>query len=345
MPDYRVQTDIYAGPMGLLLYLIRRNEVELNNIPVALITKQYIEYVNMLETIDPNVAGDFLIMITVLMELKAKMLLPRPELENGTVEEEDLSDPRLELVRQLLEYKKFKDASVQLQERADVQATKWPRVPARLKPEKSGEVDLEDVQIWDLVAAFNKIMVAIGAGAATHDVIFDDTPISLHAADIVDRLDRDGGRLHFEQVFAGRNRGEMIGLFLALLELMRQARVRVVQETPHDAIDIELLSTDPIQVGEDAGEGFADAVLGDDEEQTTNHEAVETLVEATGAKVETTAIDDMPIALSDDEDDDTESERFEELDNIKTELDVDAVLNKGRGIDAVTNSDSEEDAS
>ena len=127
MQEYRVQTDIYAGPMGLLLYLIRRNEVELNDIPVALITKQYIEYVDMLQSIDPNVAGDFLIMITVLMELKAKMLLPRPETVEGTEgEEEDFGDPRLELVRQLLEYKKYKDASVQLLDRAETQATKWP---------------------------------------------------------------------------------------------------------------------------------------------------------------------------------------------------------------------------
>ncbi|MCB9852272.1 MAG: segregation/condensation protein A [Phycisphaerales bacterium] len=346
MQEYRVQTDIYAGPMGLLLYLIRRNEVELNDIPVSTITKQYIEYVNMLEKIDPNVAGDFLIMITVLMELKAKLLLPRPELAEGVdAEEEDFGDPRLELVRQLLEYKKYKDASVQLHDRAEIQATKWPRVPAKLKPEKAGEVDLDDVQIWDLVAAFNKIMSAIGAGAATHDVVFDDTPISLHAADVVDRLDREGGRMHFSQIFAGRRRGEMVGLFLALLELMRQARVRVVQERPFDPIDIELLSKDPIQVGEEAGEGFADAVLGDDEQQAADHEAVESLAEATGASIEATweAID-AESALDADDDDDA-AERFDELDSIKTEVDVEAILKKGRGLDNAPSEDTEDDES
>lgn len=344
MQEYRVQTDIYAGPMGLLLYLIRRNEVELNDIPVALITKQYVEYVNMLETIDPNVAGDFLIMITVLMELKARMLLPRPELAEGAEgEEEDFGDPRLELVRQLLEYKKYKDASVQLHDRAELQATKWSRVPAKLRAEKSGEVDLDDVQIWDLVAAFNKVMASIGAGAATHDVVFDDTPISLHAADVVDRLDREGGRMHFEQIFLGRKRGEMIGLFLALLELMRQARVRVVQVKATDPIDIELLSKDPIQVGEEAGEGFADAVLGDEQQQAIEREAVESLVEATGADDE--AADPVPTGVFDDDDDDAEEENFEELDNIKTEMDVDAVLNKARGLDTEPDTDTEDNAS
>lgn len=345
MPEYRVQTDIYAGPMGLLLYLIRRNEVELNDIPVSTITKQYIEYVDMLQSIDPNVAGDFLIMITVLMELKAKMLLPRPEPVEGEGEEEDFGDPRLELVRQLLEYKKYKDASVQLHDRAEIQATKWPRVPAKLKAEKSGEVDLDDVQIWDLVAAFNKVMASIGAGAATHDVVFDDTPISLHAADLVDRIDREGGRMHFTQIFAGRNRGEMVGLFLALLELMRQTRVRVVQDRPFDPIDIELLSKDPIQVGDDYGESFADAVLGDEDQQAVEHEAVESLAEATG--VADTSLPDedrtersAPATAFDDEDDD-DNETFDELDSINTEMDVEAILNKGRGIDAESTADRE----
>ncbi|MCA9257044.1 MAG: segregation/condensation protein A, partial [Phycisphaerales bacterium] len=281
-----------------------------------------------------------------LMELKAKMLLPRPEtVEGAEGEEEDFGDPRLELVRQLLEYKKYKDASVQLLDRAETQATKWPRIPAKLRMEKSGEVDLDDVQIWDLVAAFNKVMASIGAGAATHDVVFDDTPISLHAADVVDRLDREGGRLRFAQIFAGRRRAEAVGLFLALLELMRQARVRVVQERSFDEIDIELISKAPIQVGEEAGEGFTDAVLGDDEQQALDHETVETLAEAAGVDLD--EIDEeapRPAhVFEDDDDDDEENASFGELDNINTEIDVEAVLKKGRGIDDHPKNDSEDE--
>ncbi|MCG8409547.1 MAG: segregation/condensation protein A [Phycisphaerales bacterium] len=260
MTDYRVQTDVYNGPLDLLLYLIRRDEIDIYDIPVARVTEQYVEYVELLKVIDPNVAGDFLVMATVLMELKSRMLLPRPVVEDG--EPEDLADPRLELVRQLLEYKKFKDASFELNRAADIQAQRWPRVPARFKPEGTGEVDLDDVQIWDLVASFNKIMSAIGAGQVTHDVVFDDTPISLHAADILDRLDREGGSLMFADIFVGRNKVEMIGLFLALLELMRQRRVRVTQEVPMDPIRINLLSPEPIEVGDEWKPAIHEALTG-----------------------------------------------------------------------------------
>lgn len=265
MDDYRVKTDSYSGPLGLLLYLIRRDEIDIYDIPVAEVARQYVLYVEMLQDIDPNVAGEFLIMVTVLMELKSKMLLPRPELEEE--EEEDFGDPRLELVRQLLEYKRFKDASVILSERADQQSEKWPRSPAKLKPDAPSEVDIEDVQIWDLVRAFNKVMQSIGANAATHDVVFDDTPISLHADDILDRIGREGGTIRFDRIFEGRRRPEMVGLFLALLELMRQHRVRVKQENPFDQIDVELLSSEPIRVGAEWGDAFADAVLGDEDEE------------------------------------------------------------------------------
>jgi len=265
MDDYRVKTDSYSGPLGLLLYLIRRDEIDIYDIPVAEVARQYVLYVEMLQDIDPNVAGEFLIMVTVLMELKSKMLLPRPEMEDE--EEEDFGDPRLELVRQLLEYKRFKDASVILSERADHQSEKWPRSPAKLKPDAPSEVDIEDVQIWDLVRAFNKVMQSIGANAATHDVVFDDTPISLHADDILDRIGREGGTIRFDRIFEGRRRPEMVGLFLALLELMRQHRVRVKQENPFDQIDVELLSSEPIRVGAEWGDAFADAVLGDEGEE------------------------------------------------------------------------------
>src|SRR5262245_45202208 len=101
MPDYTVQTEVYNGPLDLLLYLIRRDEIDIYDIPISRVTEQYCRYVDTLSAIDPNVAGDFLVMAAMLMEIKSRMLLPRPVTEEG--ESEDLSDPRLELVRQLLE--------------------------------------------------------------------------------------------------------------------------------------------------------------------------------------------------------------------------------------------------
>lgn len=317
MTDYSVQTDVYNGPLDLLLYLIRRDEVDLYDIPIARVTEQYCRYVETLASIDPNIAGDFLVMAATLMEIKSRMLLPRPP---AAVEsEEDLSDPRLELVRQLLEYKKFKDASLELGTAAEVQSQKWPRVPARPAMPAPNEVDLDDVQIWDLVAVFNKLMASIGAGAATHDVVFDDTPIALHATDILDRLEREGGELGFENIFLGRSRSEMIGLFLALLELMRQQRVRIAQETVFGPIRVILISAEPITIGEEWEPAIREAVLGPASEEA----ASEASTEASDA-----VIDDDADVDDDIEDDDAS---FADLDKIKTDVDIDAILHQDEG--------------
>ncbi|MBN2560612.1 MAG: segregation/condensation protein A [Phycisphaerae bacterium] len=260
MAEYRVRTDVYNGPMDLLLYLIRRDEIDIYDIPISHITQQYAQYVEVLSVIDPNVAGDFLVMAAMLMEIKSRLLLPHPTAEDG--EGEDLADPRTELVRQLLEYKRFKDASVELGAAARQQALRWPRIPARIARQHAPEVDLDDVQIWDLVGAFNKLMSEIGAGLASHDVIFDDTPIALHAADISDRLVADDGEMDFADLFVGRNKVEMIGLFLALLELMRQHRIRVTQAGIFAPIRIVLISAEPIQVGQEWEPAIREAVLG-----------------------------------------------------------------------------------
>lgn len=331
MADYSVQTDVYNGPLDLLLYLIRRDEVDIYDIPIARVTEQYCRYVETLAAIDPNVAGDFLVMAATLMEIKSRMLLPRPPVEEGG--EEDLSDPRLELVRQLLEYKKFKDASFELGAAAQLQAMKWSRIPARDVIPKSNAVDLEDVQIWDLVAAFNQLMSSIGAKAPTHDVLFDDTPISLHATDLLDRLVREGRDLGFEEVFIGRTKVEMIGLFLALLELIRQKRVAVRQELLHGPISITLLSAEPITVGGEweynrAGEAAMAGRAPEDDSEAADESGEDTVVTEAGAR-RGAADDDGAEML--DELDEEDAAAFAELDRIKTDIDIDGVLHEGVG--------------
>lgn len=243
--DYKVQLDVYNGPLDLLLYLIRRHEVDIYDIPIAAVTEQYVSYCDTLRVIDPTLVGDFLVMAATLMEIKSRLLLPTPPPEAADTIE--TADPRHDLVRQLLEYKRFKDASFQLAAAAGEQAQRWPRATDEDVPRDRGAIDLDDVQIWDLVAAFNQLLTATGRGPITHDVIVDDTPIALHAADIIDRLVSEGA-IEFQSLFAGRNRGEMIGLFLALLELIRQARVRAAQESPFAEIKLELLSAEPIRI-------------------------------------------------------------------------------------------------
>jgi len=240
MSEYRVNLDIYNGPMDLLLYLIRRDEIDIHDIPIARITEQYCRYVETLKQLDPDLAGEFLVMAATLMEIKTRMLLPRPE---GAEEDAEPFDPRAELVRQLLEYKAFKDAAGEMREAAVEQSLRFGRPATHPAAEETGK-DLEEVQLWDLVEAFNGLLAAIGQKVTETEVIYDDTPLELHAEDILDRLRREGN-MTFRQIFTGRTRiSELIGLFLAMLELARRRQILLQQEAAFGEIYV-YLNPDP----------------------------------------------------------------------------------------------------
>jgi segregation and condensation protein A len=249
--DYRVELDVYNGPLDLLLYLLKRDELDIYDIPIARITNTYMSYVRMLKDLssdgqlDINVAGDFLVMAATLMEIKSAMLLPKPPVSqaDGDSAADTLIDPRYELVQKLLEYKQFKDAANLLDHKQTEHASRFPRYPA-IRKEVTGEddappVDLDEVQIWDLLEAFNRLMKEVGvARSKFHEVTYDDTPIDLHAADIEDRLTRDG-RLTLRDLITGRKtKSEMVGVFLALLELIREKKILVEQGDHLGEIDI-----------------------------------------------------------------------------------------------------------
>jgi segregation and condensation protein A len=252
--DYRVELDVYNGPLDLLLYLIKRDELDIYDIPIARITDTYLSYVKMLRDLrhhgglDINVAGEFLVMAATLMEIKSATLLPKPPVEEGRDGDhrsaaDELSDPRAELVQKLLEYKRFKDSSMLLERRAAEHAVRFPRYPARLAGQADDEpppVDLEEVQIWDLLSVFERLMKEVGPRRSRfHEVTYDDTPIDLHAADIEDRLRREG-HVTLRQLILGRqSRSEMIGVFLALLELIREKKI-LVKQADDDLTDIEI---------------------------------------------------------------------------------------------------------
>jgi segregation and condensation protein A len=246
MSEYRVNLDIYNGPLDLLLYLIRREEVDIYDIPIAHITKQYIEYVEILQQVDPNIAGDFLVMAATLIEVKTRMLLPAAPAEEGDEDLEDL-DPRAELVRQLLQYKAFKDAAGDLTEIGQQQEKRHPRAPVHPDFQSDQAKDLEDVQIWDLFDAFSRLMEEVGQVAPTHDVIYDDTPIATHAENILETV-RAQGSVRFTSLFgAARSRSEIIGLFLALLELTRQKLILCRQDLNFADIRIDLNPDPPAE--------------------------------------------------------------------------------------------------
>ena len=240
--EYRVELDIYNGPLDLLLYLIKRDELDIYDIPIASITDSYLSYMHMLREVkdrdglDINLAGEFLVMAATLMEIKSGTLLPKAEpteRKEGTSAAQELTDPRVELVQQLLEYKRLKDSATLLERRRHEHESRFPRFPAKAEgnPDEPPPVDLDEVQIWDLLTAFDRLMKEVGVRKPKyHEVIYDDTPIDLHAADIEDQLKRDG-HLTLRQLIVGRKgRSEMIGVFLALLELIREKKIMVQQE-------------------------------------------------------------------------------------------------------------------
>jgi segregation and condensation protein A len=252
--EYRVELDVFNGPLDLLLYLIKRDELDIYDIPIARITDSYMHYVSMLKELksesgfDINIAGDFLVMAATLMELKSATLLPKIAAVNESGEPtaaQELADPRYELVQKLLEYKRFKDAAGALERRHQDQEARFPRFPAKLEgiADEPPPIDLEEVHVWDLLEAFDRLMREVGERKPKyHEVIYDDTPIDLHAADIEDRLRRDG-KLTLRSLIVGRkSRSEMIGVFLALLELIRERKILVHQSEALGEVEIETAS-------------------------------------------------------------------------------------------------------
>jgi segregation and condensation protein A len=262
--DYRVRLEAFEGPLDLLLYLIRRAEVEITDIPIASIADQYLQYIESggVESIDIEKAGEFLVMAATLMEIKSRMLMPPQRRGDGEEEAGEAApearekvDPRADLVRQLLAYKRYRDAAGRLQTRLEEWESRFPvgglgveRLGEALEEMRTEEgagsdMDLDDVNLVDLVEAFARIIETVDlTRVGEHHVAMDETPTELHAADIVDRLRRAmeagggkglgagaGGEVEFASIFEGRSRSEVIGLFLAMLELVKQRRIGVRQ--------------------------------------------------------------------------------------------------------------------
>ena len=223
--DFRVDLEIFRGPLDLLLYLVRKHEVEIVELPIAPITQQFLEYLAVLEQLDVNAVGDFLEMASTLIEIKSRMVLPR-----GEEVEDPLADPRQELVRQLLEYKKFKDAASMLEERSRGWQERFPRLANDLptRERNLGNEEIQEVELWDLVSAFGRIMRDVDA-AKPSNIVYDDTPIHVYMAQIQSQL-TERGRLSFRELFRpGMHKSALVGMFLAILELVRHHQVMAEQ--------------------------------------------------------------------------------------------------------------------
>jgi segregation and condensation protein A len=225
--DYKVELDTFRGPLDLLLFLVKRNEVDLSDIPIARILEQFLRHLEAIQVIDVEGAGEFLVTAATLMEIKSKLLLPHAADGDGPDE-----DPRLELVKQLIEYKKYKEAAALLEEQARRQMARLARVapepPARPDP---AQQPLRRVELWDLVSAFGRLMRETAA-LAPSAIVMDETPIHVHMEHIAELL-RRRGRLSLRDLFTPPLvRGRLLGLFLALLELVKGGQVAAEQPEP-----------------------------------------------------------------------------------------------------------------
>lgn len=251
--EYQVTIDAFQGPLDLLLYLIRRAEVDVHDIPIASITDQYLAFLKQLQQIDIDVAGEFLVMAATLIEIKSRVLMPVEKREGSDSEDDAPSDgmtakdPRYELVQQLLAYQKYRIASEELERRRQAFAERFAARPTRSQRE-AGEADpveleLEDAHALDLSEAYERIMASIDmTRLGDHTVEIDDTPIALHQEDLLDRLQRSQTRqVTLQDAFSGQNASGRIGMFLATLELARLRHVTVQQDDVNADIVLLLL--------------------------------------------------------------------------------------------------------
>ncbi len=241
---FRTELDVFSGPLELLMYLIRRDEVDILEIPIAHITDEYLKALRALRLFDVNVAAEFMVMAATLMDVKSRSLLP----DNTVGEDEDEEDPRDELVRQLLEYKRFKKASAKLRDLASVRSQQFSRVP----PEPSADPDpvstdelLEDVSIWDLLSVYGKVIREIEM-SQPHQIVYDEVPIKEYMGRVMEEVTSNEGKTNFLSFFDDNPpRSRVIGLFLALLELVRQHEI-TLEQAPDDQtqITIEIIDED-----------------------------------------------------------------------------------------------------
>jgi segregation and condensation protein A len=230
--EYRVSLESFGGPLDLLLFLVKKEEVDIHDIPISKILSQYLEYIRLFEVLDLDEAGEFLVMASTLMLIKSRLLLPTEDVD---LEEE--IDQRQELVKQLLEYKEIKDSSELLEQQRRRSSLMVGRPessrPVKIAPE---ERELEETSLWDLLSAFNKMLESVGPdmGKKTRRIVVDDRPVSAFASEMCATLRNERSVLFSELLGGASTRQEVIGLFLALLLLLKSELVVFAQGSAED---------------------------------------------------------------------------------------------------------------
>ncbi len=235
--EYAIKLDIFEGPLDLLLYLIKKNEIDIYNIPVALITEQYLQYLKIIKSLNLDLAGEYLVMASTLIHIKSKMLLPVPDEPSDEEKEED---PRAELVRQLLEYQTFKEAATALEARPLLERDVFKRsAPVEDKEEKltEDEDELIEVNVFELIEAFHRLVSRIDKKELL-EIDLEKLSLTDIINEVMERLTSEKN-LTFEELLGERiDRRRVIYTFLAVLELIKMKMIKAYQTSAFGVIRI-----------------------------------------------------------------------------------------------------------
>jgi segregation and condensation protein A len=232
--DYTVKLDNFSGPLDLLLYLIKQDELEIHEISLSHVCDKYLEHIRSMKDLDVNVSAEFLVVAATLMVIKSRSLLPQEQ----EIDIDEELDPEDELIQQLLEYKKFKAASRDLVEMADLRSRIYPYVPPRAS-DSDAELPLEDIDLVDLVRAFAKLLSETRLDRLPR-LLRNDKPIREYIEEVFAQLLTERSTYFYDLFRDTRDRDTVIGRFIALLELAKRGRVAIVQDGSYDTIRIEL---------------------------------------------------------------------------------------------------------
>ena len=231
---YKVQLPVFEGPLDLLLHLIKKDEINIYDIPIAKITDQYLEHLEVMKLLDLDIAGEFVLMAATLIHIKSKTLLP---LEGKDEEAMDEQDPREELVKRLLEYKKFKEAAFELKEMQLKQKDAFTRKPGDVTANVQEDDTYFEASLFDLITAFSKVLKEIPKNVF-HEVIKDEFAVSDKIHDIL-HIFVEKPMVYFKELFeSARSKDEVVSIFLALLELVKLREIIIRQKEPFGEMEI-----------------------------------------------------------------------------------------------------------
>lgn len=242
---YRVQLNNFEGPLDLLLFFIKRDELDIYDIPISYITSQFLEYIHVLEELDLDVASEFILMASMLMSIKARMMLPREDSEDDELDE---SDPRYELVQRLLEYKRYKEMSEKMADMDDETRKKYMRgypEADNVEQQATGEA-LQDVTMFDLIAAFKKVLQDIERKNIVHHVEKVSTTVEEQAEFVLNRLQEHGRQTFMEVCATLKNKIYVVVTFLAVLEMIKEQQINLFLEEDPTKFHIDLKPVDEI---------------------------------------------------------------------------------------------------